>query len=114
MSASKKILTRLALTIAMAAPISGFSQTAAEHNKTDSTAVAAALTDGEVKKLDQNTGKITIKHSEIKHLEMPGMTMVFTAKDKKLLTNIKPGDKIQFMAISEGGKMVVTDIQPAP
>jgi len=43
---------------------------------------------------------------------MPGMTMVFTAKDKSLLTGIKSGDKVKFMVINEGGKMVVTDIQP--
>jgi Cu/Ag efflux protein CusF len=42
------------------------------------------------------------------------MTMVFTAKDKRLLSNVKPGDKVNFMVVSEAGKMVVTDIQPAP
>jgi len=41
------------------------------------------------------------------------MTMVFTAKDKTLLTNVKPGEKIKFMVSNEGGKMVLTDIQPA-
>ena len=39
--------------------------------------------------------------------------MVFTAKDKALLANLKPGNKIRFMVVNEGGKMVVTDIQPA-
>lgn len=41
------------------------------------------------------------------------MTMVFTAKDENLLTNVKPGDKVQFMVVNEGGKMVVTAITPA-
>ena len=41
------------------------------------------------------------------------MTMVFTAKDKSLLGKVKPGDKVKFMVVNEGGKMVVTDIQPA-
>lgn len=40
------------------------------------------------------------------------MTMVFTAKDKSMLTNLKPGDKVKFMVISDGGKLVVTEIQP--
>jgi len=71
------------------------------------------MTDGEVKKVDLETGKVTIKHGEIKHLDMPSMTMVFTAKDKTLLTNVKPGEKIKFMVSNEGGKMVLTDIQPA-
>ena len=58
-------------------------------------------------------GKITLKHGDIKHMDMPGMTMVFTASDKRLLVNVKPGDKVKFMVVNEGGKMVVTDIQPA-
>jgi len=73
---------------------------------------APSMTEGEVKKVDQEAGKVTIKHGVIKHLDMPGMTMVFTAKDKSLLTGIKSGDKVKFMVINEGGKMVVTDIQP--
>jgi Cu/Ag efflux protein CusF len=43
---------------------------------------------------------------------MPGMTMVFTVRDKGQLTS-SPGDKVQFTVVQEGGKMVVTDIQPA-
>lgn len=52
------------------------------------------------------------QHRDIKNLDMPGMTMVFTAKDKSMLTNLKPGDKVKFMVISDGGKLVVTEIQP--
>ena len=62
--------------------------------------------------LDLEAGKVTLKHGEIKHLDMPGMTMVFTVRDKGLLATVKPGDKIKFMAVSEGGKLIVTDIQP--
>ena len=76
-------------------------------------AAMPGMTDGEVRKVDKEAGKITIKHGEIKHMDMPGMTMVFTAKDKSLLSNVKPGDKVKFMVVNEGGKMVVTDIQPA-
>ncbi|HEX4937389.1 MAG TPA: copper-binding protein, partial [Candidatus Kapabacteria bacterium] len=56
--------------------------------------------------------KITIKHGDIAHLDMPGMTMVFTARNKDMLQNVKAGDKIRLMVVYEGGKMVVTDIQP--
>jgi Cu(I)/Ag(I) efflux system protein CusF len=76
--------------------------------------VAARCVDGEVKKVDLEAGKVTIKHGPIKHMDMPGMTMVFTAKDKALLTNVKPGDKVQFMVTNEGGKMVVTSITATP
>lgn len=76
-------------------------------------AATPAMTEGEVRKVDKATGKITIKHGEIKHMDMPGMTMVFVAKDKALLDKVKPGDKIGFMVVDENGQMMVTDIQPA-
>jgi len=71
----------------------------------------ASMTDGEVRKVDKEAGKVTIKHGEIKNLEMPGMTMVFTAKEKSLLDKVQAGDKVKFAVINDGGKMVVTDIQ---
>ena len=71
------------------------------------------LTDGEVRKIDMDAGKITIKHGDIKHMDMPGMTMVFVVKDKALLDKASVGAKIRFMATSENGQMTVTDIQPA-
>ncbi|MDP3750710.1 MAG: copper-binding protein, partial [Polaromonas sp.] len=68
---------------------------------------------GEIRKVDLANGKVTIKHGEIKNLDMPGMTMVFQAKDPELLAKAKPGDKIRFKAEKAGGAIVVTDIQPA-
>lgn len=69
------------------------------------------LADGEVRRLDLANGKITLKHGEIKHMDMPGMTMVFTAKDKALLTGLKVGDKVKFMAENANGQMLVTSIE---
>jgi len=97
MNTIKKTLAISMIAFGMTLPISGLAQ---------------SLTDGEVKKVDLETGKVTIKHGEIKHLDMPSMTMVFTAKNKNLLTDIKVGEKIKFMVVNEGGKMIVTDIQP--
>lgn len=77
------------------------------------TSSMAMLTDGEVRKIDPAAGKITIKHGPIAHMDMPGMTMVFTARDKALLDKVKVGDKIRFMVSHEDGKMLVTEIQPA-
>jgi Cu/Ag efflux protein CusF len=99
-----------AFSLGMVLPHSGFAQAPTPPAKTESTQ-AMSMTDGEVRKVDQENGKVTIKHGEIKHMDMPGMTMVFTAKDKALLTNVKAGDKVKFMVVNEGGKMVVTDIQ---
>ena len=73
---------------------------------------AAELTDAEVRKVDKEAGKLTLKHAEIKSLDMPGMTMVFQVKDKAMLDKLKPGDKVQFKAVNDGGKFTVTEIQP--
>ena len=72
-----------------------------------------SLTDGEVKKIDKEQGKITLKHGAIKHMDMPGMTMVFLAQDKAMLDTVKVGDKVRFRVVEQGGKMTVTEIGPA-
>lgn len=71
------------------------------------------MVQGEIRKIDKDAGKITIKHGEIKNLEMPPMTMVFTVKDKAFLDKVQTGDKVKFKVVREDGKMVVTDIQVA-
>ena len=76
-------------------------------------ASAADMTEGEVRKVDKENMKITLKHGEIKNLEMPGMTMVFTVNDATMLDKVKAGDKVLFKAAKEAGKIVVTEIQPA-
>ena len=73
----------------------------------------AAWTDAEVRKVDARTGKITLKHGEIKNLGMPPMAMVFDVNDAKLLDKVKAGDKVRFKAVHEAGKYVLVDLQPA-
>ena len=72
------------------------------------------MTEGEIRKVDKAAGKLTIKHGEIKHMDMPGMTMVFVAKDKSMLDKFKAGDKVSFMVDKENGKLTVTAIQLVP
>ena len=76
-------------------------------------ALATDLTDGEVRKVDSDNQKITLKHGEIKNLDMPGMTMVFQVKDPALLNKVKAGDKIRFRAERSNGAIVVTVIETA-
>jgi Cu/Ag efflux protein CusF len=45
-------------------------------------------------------------------MDMPGMTMVFTAKDKSLLSNVKPGDKVKFMVVNEAGRWLSQTFSP--
>jgi Cu/Ag efflux protein CusF len=71
--------------------------------------------DGEVRKIDKAQAKITLKHGEIKNLEMPPMTMVFRVKDAKLLEAVAVGDKVKFAAEKgSDGNYVVTQIAKAP
>ncbi len=69
---------------------------------------------GEVKKIDKGAQKITLKHGDIKTLDMPAMTMVFKAADPQLLDKVKVGDKVLFNAERRDGALVVTTLQTAP
>ena len=74
----------------------------------------ADLTEGEVRKVDREAKKITIKHGEIKNLDMPPMTMVFQVKDALMLDALKPGDKIRFTVEKTTSGFVVTELRAAP
>ena len=73
---------------------------------------ADTMTEAEVRKIDLAAAKLTLRHGEIKSLDMPAMTMVFQARDKRLLDGLKVGDKVRFKAAHEGGQFFVTELQP--
>ena len=75
---------------------------------------AVAQSDGEVRKVDKEHGKLTLRHGPLQNLDMPAMTMVFKAADPKLLDGLQVGDKIKFTAEKVDGIFTVTAIQPAP
>lgn len=70
----------------------------------------ATMSEGEVKKVDKDTGRLTIKHGPLENLGMPGMTMVFGVKDASTLDALKTGDKIKFVAEKLEGRFVVTQL----
>jgi Cu/Ag efflux protein CusF len=74
-------------------------------------ALAQQLADGEIRRVDREAKKITIKHGPIASLDMPPMTMVFQVKDPALLDQVKAGDKVKFQAEKAGGQYVVTKIE---
>jgi len=91
---------------------------------TAATALAAALLatavaaqeaiDGEVKKIDEGAGKVTLKHGPAKSLGMDeGMTMVYRVKDPAMLKQVKIGDKVKFEAENADSGIVVTKLQKA-
>ena len=73
----------------------------------------AALTEGEVRKVDKEAKKLTIRHGPIANLDMPAMTMVFQVQDAAILDSVKTGDKIRFNAEKSGGAYSVTRVEPA-
>ena len=83
------------------------------HHAPAASAAVAATSDGEVRKVDKEQGKVTLKHGPIANLDMPGMTMVFKVADPKMLDNLKPGDKVKFAASNTDGAITVTAIEVA-
>ena len=72
---------------------------------------ALAMTEGEIRKVDKDAKKITLRHGEIKNLEMPPMTMVFQVADPAMLETVKAGDKVKFVAEKIGSAYVVVRLQ---
>ncbi len=71
----------------------------------------AEMSEGEVRKVDKDAGKLTLRHGEIKNLDMPPMTMVFQVKEPALLDKVKAGDKVKFRAEKSGSGYVVTALE---
>jgi Cu(I)/Ag(I) efflux system protein CusF len=77
-------------------------------------ATAQDKIEGQVTKIDESAGKITLRHGPIKKLEMDeGMTMVFKAQDPAMLKSVKVGDKVKFDADRVNGQFTVTKIEKA-
>jgi len=74
-------------------------------------AAQTSLADGEIRKVDKEAKKLTIRHGPIPSLDMPPMTMVFQVKDPALLEQVKAGDKVKFEAEKTGGAYIVTRIE---
>jgi Cu(I)/Ag(I) efflux system protein CusF len=67
---------------------------------------------GQVTKIDESAGKITIKHGPLKKFDMnEGMTMVFRAGDPAMLKAVKPGDRVRFVPDRVNGQFTVTKIE---
>jgi Cu(I)/Ag(I) efflux system periplasmic protein CusF len=73
----------------------------------------APTTDGEVRKVDMDAKKITLRHGPLQNLGMPSMTMVFQVTEPAMLEQVKAGDKVKFNAEKIGGAYTVTHIEAA-
>ncbi len=87
----------------------GFERT--QHSSAP-TAAALPWAEAEVRRVDLAAGKISLKHGEIKNLDMPPMSMVFQVQDPALLQQVKTGDKIRFTADQIKGAYTVLSLEP--
>lgn len=108
MKSATLIAAALALAIPVAATAGGetlqVAQTTATHRG-----------EGTVHKVDATAGKFNMTHGPITSLNWPAMTMDFKVKDKAILKDIKPGQKVEITIVQESrGDFYVTQIKPLP
>jgi len=85
---------------------------AGTSNAGHATPAKGGYAEGEVRRIDKDAGKITLKHGPIASLDMPPMSMVFRAADPAMLDRVKEGDKVRFKADRVQGALTVTEIEP--
>lgn len=85
-----------------------------QHSPTAVTATTDAWAEAEVRKVDVEARKVTLKHGEIKSLDMPPMTMVFQVDDAALLKGLSAGTDIRFQASQRQGRYIMTTWQKKP
>lgn len=106
-----KQLSQFALAAALGLAYAPASLAGNAHSHAHGDHAVAAMSEGEVRKVDKNTGKLTIQHGPLQNLGMPGMTMAFSVKDAAMLAQVKAGDKIRFVAEKVGTALTVTQLE---
>ena len=101
-------LAALALAVVLVAPVAQATTHTAKVIAQQQTTAA----EGEIRRIDREAKKLTIRHGPIQNLDMPAMTMVFQVSDPALLDRVKTGDKVRFTADKVGGAYTVTQLEP--
>lgn len=110
MNTISKFAVTIALSLCAASP--AFANDAPHTSAPDQAAeTSAPVSEGEIRKVNKDAGKVTIKHGELKNLDMPPMTMVFRVKDSSMLDQVKAGDRIRFVANKINGAFTVTELE---
>jgi Cu(I)/Ag(I) efflux system periplasmic protein CusF len=112
----KALVSALSISLLASTSAASAQTSAPAQPQSASTKSAQSMTDmveGEVRKVDKDAQKITLRHGEIKQLEMPAMSMVFRVREPSMLDKVKVGDKVKFKAENVGGAFTITEIQSA-
>ena len=105
-----KHLHNVVLSTILAGTFASLSPLCHAQHASATVAPAAAMSEGEIRKVDKAAGTLTIKHGELKNLGMGAMTMIFKAQDPAMLDQVKQGDKVRFVANMVGGVLTVSTI----
>ena len=103
--------TLIALAIAASGMLAGPTMAYATSHAETKISDVASFTEGEIRKVDKDAKKLTIRHGPLENLKMPAMTMVFQVKDQSMLDRVKAGDKVRFSADKVGGAYTVTHLE---
>jgi Cu/Ag efflux protein CusF len=108
----KQILPALAL-VGLAALGPSLPAYATSHARGSASEATIGMSDGEIRRVDKEAKKLTIRHGPLENLGMPAMTMVFQVADPSVLERVKAGDKVRFSADKVGGAYTVTELEHA-
>lgn len=108
----KHLVTGLAAAAILAPAVYADAATHDRKSAAGATQASGSLAEGEVRKVDKDAKKITLRHGPLVNLDMPAMTMVFQVKDPAMLDQVKAGDKVKFQAEKVGGAFTITRIEP--
>ena len=67
---------------------------------------------GTVRSVDRTKGVVTLTHGQISDHNMPGMTMDFKVRDKRLFDRLQPGKQVTFEFVAERSRNVITSVTP--
>lgn len=114
----KQLVTAVFLVSAAVSPFASADSNHAKGHGAHGTSAQSAsaqagdMVEGEIRRVDKDAKKITIKHGPIAKFEMAAMTMVFQVSDPAMLDQVKAGDKVKFQADKVGGAFTLTKIEP--
>ena len=102
------------LFVAAALSITGLTPLAhADHHQGAKAAENARKVNAEIRKIDIDNGKVTLKHEALTQFNMGAMTMVFRVDDPALLKSFSEGDRVRFVPAKKNGQLVVTSMEKA-
>lgn len=107
------ILAAVAAAAAVAGAAPALSQPAPATTNATAPASEALWVDAEVRRIDRDNRKVTLRHGEIPNLGMPGMTMVFQVVQPAALDGLQVGDKVRFRAAERDGTYLATELERA-